>query len=56
MVSMTTYYKQRVHFSGELFVLHLGGCLFQQYIINIATKTKQNILSFLVLNQTQLRA
>jgi len=53
---MTTYYAQRVHFSGELSALHLGGCLFQQYIINVAAKTEQNILNFLVLNQAQLRA
>jgi hypothetical protein len=53
---MATYYAQRVHFSGELSVLHFGGRLFQQYIVNVAVKTKQNILNFLVLNQAQLRA
>ncbi len=51
---MVAYYAQIVHFSGELFVLHFGGCLFQQYIVDVAAKTKQNILNFLVLNQAQL--
>ncbi len=54
-VSMAAYYTQRVHFSNKLFTLHLGGRLFQQYIVDIATKTKQNTLNFLVLNQAQLR-
>jgi hypothetical protein len=53
---MATYYAQRVYFSGELSALHFGGRLFQQYIVNIAAKTKQNTLNFLVLNQAQLRA
>jgi hypothetical protein len=53
---MAVYYAQRVHFSSELSTLHLGGHLFQQYIIDVATKTKQNTLNFLVLNQTQLLA
>jgi hypothetical protein len=39
-VSMATYYAQRVHFSNELSALHLSGRLFQQYIINVAAKTK----------------
>ncbi len=39
-VSMAAYYAQRVHFSAELSALHLGGRLFQQYIIDVATKTK----------------
>jgi hypothetical protein len=55
-VSMATYYAQRMHFNGELFALHLGGRLFQQYIVDVIVKTKQNILNFLVLNQVQLRA
>jgi hypothetical protein len=53
---MAAYYAQKVHFSGELSALHLGGRLFQQYIINVVTKTEPNILKFLVLNQVQLRA
>jgi hypothetical protein len=53
---MAAYYTQRMHFSDELFGLHLGGRLFQQYIIDVATKTKYNTLNFLVLNQAQLRA
>jgi hypothetical protein len=53
---MVACYAQRVHFNGELSVLHLGGRLFQQYIINVVAKTKQNTLNFLVLNQAQLRA
>jgi hypothetical protein len=53
---MAAYYAQRVHFSAELSVLHLGGRLFQQYIIDVVAKTKQNTLNFLVLNQAQLRA
>jgi hypothetical protein len=53
---MAAYYAQRVHFSGELFALHLGGRLFQQYIVDVATKIEQNTLNFLVLNQAQFRA
>jgi hypothetical protein len=45
-----------VHFSNELFALHINGRLFQQYIIDIAAKTKYNILNFLVLNRAQLHA
>jgi hypothetical protein len=52
---MATYYAQGVNFSGKLSALHLDGCHFQQYIIDIATKTKHNTLNFLVLNQAQLR-
>jgi hypothetical protein len=55
-VSMAAYYAQRVHFSGELSTLHFSGCLFQQYIVDIAAKTEQNTLNILVLNQAQLRA
>jgi len=55
-VSMATYYAQRVHFSGELFALHFGCRLFQQYIVNVVAKTEHNTLNFLVLNQAQLRA
>jgi hypothetical protein len=55
-VSMVAYYTQRMHFSDELFTLHFGGRLFQQYIIDVGTKTKQNTLNFLVLNQAQLCA
>jgi hypothetical protein len=55
-VSMAACYTQRVHFSGELSALHLGGCLFQQYIVDVAAKTKLNTLNFLVLNQAQLCA
>jgi hypothetical protein len=53
---MAAYYAQRVHFSGELSALHLGGRLFQQYIVDVVAKTEQNTLNFLVLNQAQLRA
>jgi hypothetical protein len=53
---MAAYYAKRVHFSGELFTLHLGGRLFQQYIIDVVAKTKQNTFNLLVLNQAQLRA
>jgi len=53
---MAAYYAQRVRFSGELSALHFGGRLFQQYIVNVVVKTKQNTLNFLVLNQAQLRA
>jgi hypothetical protein len=53
---MAAYYTQRMHFSGKLSALHLGGRLFQQYIVNVAVKTKQNILNFLVLNQAQFHA
>ncbi len=53
---MAAYYAQTVHFSGELSALHFDGHLFQQYIVDIAIKTEQNTLNFLVLNQAQLRA
>jgi len=52
---MATYYAQRVHFNGELSALHLGGRLFQKYIVDVTAKTEQNTLNFLVLNQAQLR-
>jgi len=52
---MVAYYAQRVHFSDELSALHLGGRLFQQYIVDVAAKTELNSLNFLVLNQVQLR-
>jgi hypothetical protein len=55
-VSMAAYYAQKVYFSGELSALHLGGRIFQQYIVDVTTKTEQNTLNFLVLNQAQLRA
>jgi len=48
---MAAYYTQRMHFSGELSALHLGGRLFQQYIVDVAAKIEQNTLNFLVLNQ-----
>jgi hypothetical protein len=51
---MVMYYAQRVHFSDELSALHLSGRLFQQYIVNVPIKTKQNTINFLVLNQVQL--
>jgi hypothetical protein len=51
---MVAYYAQKLHFSNKLSALHLGGRLFQQYIIDVAAKTKQNTLNFLVLNQAQL--
>jgi hypothetical protein len=51
---MAAYYAQKVHFSGELFTLHLNGCLFQQYIVDVTTKTEQNTFNFLVLKQVQL--
>jgi hypothetical protein len=53
---MAAYYAQRVHFSDKLSALHFGGCLFQQYIVNVAAKSEQNTLNFLVLNQAQLHA
>jgi len=37
---MVAYYAQRVQCNSELSALHLGGRLFQQYIIDVATKTK----------------
>jgi hypothetical protein len=55
-VSMVAYYAQRVHFTGNLSALHLGGHLFQQYIIDVVAKIEQNTFNFLVLNQAQLRA
>jgi len=53
---MAAYYAQRVHFSAEFSALHLGGRLFQQYIVDITAKTEYNTLNFLVLNQAQLCA
>jgi hypothetical protein len=53
---MVTYYAQGVPYSGELFALQLGGRLFQQYIVNVATKIDKNTFNLLVLNQTQLCA
>jgi hypothetical protein len=53
---MAAYYAQRLHFSNELSAMHFSGHFFQQYIVDIAAKTKQNIINFLVLNQGQLRA
>jgi hypothetical protein len=53
---MAAYYTQRMHFSSEFFALHLGGHLFQQYIVDVVAETEQNILNFLVLNQAQLCA
>jgi hypothetical protein len=53
---MVTYYTQKVHFHDKLSALNFGGRLFKQYIVDVATKTKQNNLNFLVLNQAQLCA
>jgi len=53
---MVAYYAQRLHFNGELSALHLGGSLFQQYIVDVAAKTEYNTFNFFVLNQVQLRA
>lgn len=51
---MATYYAQKMHFSNELSTLHFGGRLFQQYIVDVTTKTKHNNPNFLLLNQAQL--
>ncbi len=53
---MVTYYAQGVPFNGKLSALQLNGHLFQQYIVNVATKIEKNTLNLLVLNQTQLCA
>jgi hypothetical protein len=53
---MVAYYAQRVHFNGKLSALQFDGRLFQQYIVDVAAKTKHNTHNFLVLNQAQLRA
>jgi hypothetical protein len=37
---MAAYYAQRVHFGAELSTLHVSGRLFQQYIVDVAVKTK----------------
>ncbi len=50
-VSMAACYAQRVHFSVELFALHLDGRLFQQYVVDVAAKTEHNTLNFLMLNK-----
>jgi hypothetical protein len=55
-VMMAAFYGQRLHFTRELNVLHYDGRLFQQYIVDVAVKTKQNALNFLVHNQVKLRA
>jgi len=41
-VSMTVYFAQKMHFSDELSALQLGGHLFQQYIVDVVVKIKQN--------------
>jgi hypothetical protein len=51
---MAAYYAQKMHFTDELSALHFNGCLFQQYIVDVVAKTKQNTLNFLALNQAQL--
>ncbi len=51
---MAAFYGQRLHFTRELNALHYGGHLFQQYIVDVAIKTKQNALNFLVNNQVKL--
>jgi hypothetical protein len=55
-VMMAAFYGQRLHFTRELNALHYGERLFQQSIVDVATKTKQNALNFLVHNQVKLRA
>jgi hypothetical protein len=44
-----------MHFSNKLSTLHFGGRLFQQYIVDVTTKTQHNNPNFLLLNQVQLR-
>jgi hypothetical protein len=39
-VTMAAFYGQRLHFTRELNALHYGGRLFQQYIVDVAAKTK----------------
>jgi hypothetical protein len=39
-VLMAAYYAQRLHFSSELSALHFSSRLFQQYIVDVAAKTK----------------
>jgi len=53
---MAAFYGQRLHFMRELNALHYGRRLFQQYIVDVAAKTEQNALNFLVHNQVKLRA
>jgi hypothetical protein len=53
---MAAFYGQRLHFTRELNTLHYGGRSFQQYIVDVASKTEQNALNFLVHNQVKLRA
>jgi hypothetical protein len=55
-VTMAAFYGQRLHFTRDLNALHYGGRLFQQYIVDVAVKTEQNALNFLVHNQVKLRA
>ncbi len=50
-VSMVVYYAQTMHFSSELSTLHFGGCLFQQYIVDVTAKIEHNTLNSFVLNQ-----
>jgi hypothetical protein len=51
---MAAYYAQKMHFSGELSPLHLGGRLFQQYIVDVVAKIEQKTFNFLVLNHAHL--
>jgi hypothetical protein len=39
-VTMAAFYAQRLHFTREPSALHYGGRLFQQYIVDVATKTE----------------
>jgi hypothetical protein len=55
-VTMATFYAQRLHFTREPSALHYGGCLFQQYIVDVVAKMEQNTLKYLWLNQGGLRA
>lgn len=46
-ITMATFYAQRLHFTSELSALHYRGRLFQQYIVDVVAKTKQNTLNYL---------
>jgi len=45
-VSMVAYYTQRVHFSGELSALHLGGCFFNSILSTLLLRQSRTLLTF----------
>ena len=54
---MRQFYAYRLQVRlKEMSTLHLGGRLFQQYVVDMAAKVEQNELNFLAMNQQRIRA